>query len=143
MTARSPRSRATTGRSGIAATRLPNTVSRPPALEDSSMQTLTQLAPLRQLVHGWRVAGERIAFVPTMGNLHAGHASLLAAAHQHGRRVIASVFVNPLQFGPSEDYTAYPRTPEEDAEILESQGVDALFRPSVEEMYPGGSENTA
>jgi pantoate--beta-alanine ligase len=107
------------------------------------MQTLTQLAPLRQLVHGWKMAGERIAFVPTMGNLHAGHASLLAAAHRHGRRVIASVFVNPLQFGPSEDYTSYPRTPDEDAEILESQGVDALFRPSVEEMYPGGSENTA
>jgi len=107
------------------------------------MQTLTQLAPLRELVHGWKMAGERIAFVPTMGNLHSGHASLLGAAHLHGRRVIASVFVNPLQFGPSEDYTAYPRTPEEDAEILEGQGVDALFRPSVEEMYPDGSEQTA
>jgi pantoate--beta-alanine ligase len=107
------------------------------------MQTLTQLAALRELVHGWKMAGERIAFVPTMGNLHAGHASLLGAAHLHGRRVIASVFVNPLQFGPSEDYTAYPRTPDEDAEILEGQGVDALFRPSVEEMYPGGSEHTA
>jgi pantoate--beta-alanine ligase len=107
------------------------------------MQTLTQLAPLRELVHGWKMAGERIAFVPTMGNLHSGHASLLGAAHLHGRRVIASVFVNPLQFGPSEDYTAYPRTPDEDAEILEGQGVDALFRPSVEEMYPDGSEQTA
>ena len=107
------------------------------------MQTLTQLAPLRELVHGWKMAGERIAFVPTMGNLHTGHASLLGAAHLHGQRVIASVFVNPLQFGPSEDYAAYPRTPDEDAEILESQGVDALFRPSVEEMYPDGSENTA
>jgi pantoate--beta-alanine ligase len=107
------------------------------------MQTLTQLAPLRELVHGWKMAGERIAFVPTMGNLHAGHASLLASAHRHAKRVIASVFVNPLQFGPSEDYTSYPRTPDEDAAILESQGVDALFRPSVEEMYPEGSENTA
>jgi pantoate--beta-alanine ligase len=107
------------------------------------MQTLTQLAPLRELVHGWKMAGERIAFEPTMGNLHAGHASLLGAAHLHARRVIASVFVNPLQFGPSEDFTAYPRTPDEDAEILEAQGVDALLRPSVEEMYPGGSEQTA
>jgi pantoate--beta-alanine ligase len=89
------------------------------------------------------MAGERIAFVPTMGNLHAGHASLLAAAHLHGRRVIASVFVNPLQFGPSEDYASYPRTPDEDAALLDAQGVDALFLPTVDEMYPRGSEEAA
>ena len=88
------------------------------------------------------MAGERIAFVPTMGNLHAGHASLLAAAHHHGRRVVASVFVNPLQFGPNEDYAAYPRTPVEDAALLESQGVDALLLPEVEEMYPRGTETS-
>jgi pantoate--beta-alanine ligase len=102
------------------------------------MQTLTCIAELRALVHGWRMAGETIAFVPTMGNLHAGHASLLAAAHHHGRRVIASVFVNPLQFGPNEDYAAYPRTPDEDAALLTAQGVDVLLLPTVEEMYPRG-----
>jgi pantoate--beta-alanine ligase len=107
------------------------------------MQTLTQLAPLRELVHRWKASGERVAFVPTMGNLHAGHASLLGAAHLHGRRVVASVFVNPLQFGPSEDFSAYPRTPDDDGDILEAQGVDALFLPTIEEMYPRGSEKSA
>jgi pantoate--beta-alanine ligase len=107
------------------------------------MQTLTRIDPLRELVHGWKASGQRVAFVPTMGNLHAGHASLIGAAHLHGRRVVASVFVNPLQFGPSEDYSAYPRTPDDDAEILKAQGVDALFLPTVEEMYPRGSESAA
>lgn len=102
------------------------------------MRTLNRIADLRSLVQGWRMAGETIAFVPTMGNLHAGHASLLAAAHHHGRRVVASVFVNPLQFGPTEDYAAYPRTPDEDAALLAAQGVDALLLPTVEEMYPRG-----
>lgn len=102
------------------------------------MRTLNRIADLRALVQGWRMAGETIAFVPTMGNLHAGHASLLAAAHHHGRRVVASVFVNPLQFGPTEDYAAYPRTPDEDAPLLAAQGVDALLLPTVEEMYPRG-----
>ena len=102
------------------------------------MRTLNRIADLRALVQGWRMAGETIAFVPTMGNLHAGHASLLAAAHHHGGRVVASVFVNPLQFGPTEDYAAYPRTPDEDAALLAEQGVDALLLPTVEEMYPRG-----
>ena len=103
------------------------------------MQIVTRIADLRAIVHEWRMARESIAFVPTMGNLHAGHASLIGAAHLHGRRVVASVFVNPLQFGPSEDYTAYPRTPEEDSSLLDAQGVDVLFLPTVEEMYPLGS----
>jgi pantoate--beta-alanine ligase len=102
------------------------------------MQTVTRIEDMRALVRGWRMAGESIAFVPTMGNLHAGHASLLGAAHHHGRRVVASVFVNPLQFGPNEDYAAYPRTPEEDTALLTEQGVDALLLPTVEEMYPLG-----
>ena len=102
------------------------------------MQTITRIAEMRALVREWRTAGESIAFVPTMGNLHAGHASLIGAAHLHGRRVVASVFVNPLQFGPNEDYAAYPRTPDEDAALLEAQGVDVLFLPTVEEMYPQG-----
>ena len=102
------------------------------------MQTVTRIEDMRALVRGWRHDGESIAFVPTMGNLHAGHASLIGAAHHHGRRVVASVFVNPLQFGPNEDYTAYPRTPEEDSALLTGQGVDALLLPTVEEMYPLG-----
>jgi len=103
------------------------------------MRIITTIAELRAMVHGWRMAGESVAFVPTMGNLHAGHASLIGAAHLHGRRVVASVFVNPLQFGPNEDYNAYPRTPDEDAALLEEQGVDVLFLPTVAEMYPLGS----
>jgi len=70
------------------------------------MQTITRIDDLRALVREWRLARESIAFVPTMGNLHAGHASLIGAAHLHGRRVVASVFVNPLQFGPNEDFAA-------------------------------------
>ena len=102
------------------------------------MQTITRIADMRALVRDWRFAREGIAFVPTMGNLHAGHASLIGAAHLHGRRVVASVFVNPLQFGPNEDYAAYPRTPDEDTALLEAQGVDVLFLPTVDEMYPQG-----
>jgi len=103
------------------------------------MKIVTRIAELRAIVHGWRMAGESIAFVPTMGNLHAGHASLIGAAHLHGRRVVASVFVNPLQFGPNEDFNAYPRTPEDDTALLTGQGVDVLFLPTVAEMYPLGS----
>ena len=103
------------------------------------MQTITRIAELRDLVTHWRLGRESIAFVPTMGNLHLGHASLMAAAHLHGRRVISSIFVNPMQFGPSEDYTAYPRTLEDDEGLLREYGVDALFHPTVDEMYPQGS----
>ena len=106
------------------------------------MQTLTRIEELRELVTSWRLARERIAFVPTMGNLHMGHASLMAAAHLHGRRVISSVFVNPLQFGPSEDFSAYPRTLDDDAGMLEEYGMDALFHPTVDEMYPEGSKGS-
>jgi pantoate--beta-alanine ligase len=103
------------------------------------MQTITRIADLRDVVTNWRLGRESIAFVPTMGNLHLGHASLMAAAHLHGRRVISSIFVNPLQFGPSEDFSAYPRTPDDDGNLLREYGVDALFQPTVEEMYPQGS----
>lgn len=103
------------------------------------MQTITRIADLRALVREWRLARETIAFVPTMGNLHAGHASLVGAAHLHGNRVVASVFVNPLQFGPSEDFAAYPRTPADDSALLDELGVDVLFLPTVEEMYPKGT----
>ncbi len=103
------------------------------------MQTISSIAELRGIVREWRLARESIAFVPTMGNLHAGHASLVGAAHHHGRRVVASVFVNPLQFGPNEDFSAYPRTPDDDSALLAELGADVLFLPTVAEMYPKGT----
>ena len=103
------------------------------------MRIITTIADLRETVREWRLARESIAFVPTMGNLHAGHASLVGAAHLHGRRVVASVFVNPLQFGPNEDFAAYPRTPDEDFALLSELGADVLFLPTVAEMYPKGT----
>jgi len=107
------------------------------------METVTTVDAVRARVLQWRAAGLRVAFVPTMGNLHAGHMSLLAAARYRGDRVVASIFVNPLQFGPSEDYTAYPRTLLEDQQLLQEARCDLLFAPSVAEMYPhGGDQRT-
>lgn len=106
------------------------------------MLTVDQLDALRSNLNSWRRAGERIAFVPTMGNLHAGHHSLIALARERADRVVASVFVNPTQFGPNEDFSRYPRTPEADAEGLRAAGCDLLWLPSVETMYPYGADNT-
>jgi pantoate--beta-alanine ligase len=107
------------------------------------MQTVNTIDAVRSRIRDWRLSRLRIAFVPTMGNLHAGHMSLLEAAHQRGDRVVASIFVNPLQFGPSEDYTAYPRTLADDQTLLEQARCDLLFAPSVSEMYPtGGDQRT-
>ena len=102
------------------------------------IETITELAHLRERILGWRREGLRIGFVPTMGNLHAGHYSLVALARRHADRIISSVFVNPTQFGPSEDFTRYPRTPEADTSGLEAAGCDALWLPTVESMYPFG-----
>lgn len=104
------------------------------------MRIVHTVAELRAAVAAWRAAGERVAFVPTMGNLHAGHYSLVTLARQRARRVLASVFVNPTQFGPSEDYSRYPRTLEADAAGLAAHGCDLLYAPAVEEMYPFGVE---
>ncbi len=102
------------------------------------METVTALAALRGAVARFRAAGERVALVPTMGNLHRGHLALVARARAEARRVVVTVFVNPTQFGPGEDFAAYPRTPEADAGLLAAAGCDVLFLPPVAEVYPDG-----
>ena len=104
------------------------------------IETIVELAALRERIGGWKRAGLRVGFVPTMGNLHAGHHSLVRLAREHADRVVASVFVNPTQFGPNEDFSRYPRTPEADAIGLERAGCDVLWLPSVETMYPYGAD---
>ncbi len=104
------------------------------------MKTIEALEDLREQVRTWRGAGERVAFVPTMGNLHAGHLTLIAEARALAPRVVASIFVNPMQFGPAEDLDAYPRTLARDRELLEAAGCDLLFAPDVATVYLRGSE---
>ncbi len=100
-----------------------------------------------QIIHtineltAWRNQQEKIAFVPTMGNLHAGHLALVKAAKEHAEHVVVSIFVNPLQFGQGEDYTSYPRTLQEDADKLIECGVDVLFAPNVDELYPHSTQD--
>ena len=103
------------------------------------METVALVEDLRTRVGAWRRAGQRIGFVPTMGNLHAGHHALVGLARGSCDRVVTSVFVNPLQFGPREDFGRYPRTLQADAEGLAAD-CDLLFAPPVEEMYPRGVE---
>jgi pantoate--beta-alanine ligase len=107
------------------------------------IETVTELSRLRAVVNGWKREGLRVALVPTMGNLHAGHYSLVTLARQYADRVVSSVFVNPTQFGPNEDFTRYPRTPEADTSGLEQAGCDVLWLPTVESMYPFGIELAA
>ena len=100
------------------------------------------VADLRAQVTAWKQAGERVALVPTMGALHDGHLSLITLAKTKADRVVASVFVNPTQFGPNEDFDSYPRDEARDAELLASAGCDLLFAPSVGEMYAPGFATT-
>lgn len=100
------------------------------------MIILEQIAALRAQVSAWKRAGQRVAFVPTMGNLHAGHISLIALAQQHAERVVCSIFVNPLQFGAGEDFATYPRTLDADSAQLRAAGTDLLFVPDVQTIYP-------
>ena len=107
-----------------------------------ALVTVRSAADVRAAVRRWRSAGESVAFVPTMGNLHDGHVSLAALAAGECDRVIASIFVNPTQFGPSEDFAAYPRTLADDMARLDSaRTVDLLFAPDLSEIYPFGLEH--
>ena len=100
------------------------------------MQTVHTITELRARVAAWKRAGERVAFVPTMGNLHRGHLHLVERARELAPRTVASIFVNPTQFGPNEDFAGYPRTLDDDSRQLAAVGLDLLFAPGVAEMYP-------
>lgn len=103
-------------------------------------EVTTDPAGLRRQAREWRAAGQRVALVPTMGNLHAGHLALVEQARATADRVIVSIFVNPLQFGPDEDYADYPRVLDADRERLGGLGVDLVFAPTPETLYPLGLE---
>jgi pantoate--beta-alanine ligase len=104
------------------------------------MEVVTTTAKVRERVRAWQREGLRVAFVPTMGNLHPGHVSLIEAARRYGDRFVASIFVNPMQFGPNEDFAHYPRTPTADERMLAEAGCSLMFMPDVAEIYPSGSE---
>ncbi len=108
------------------------------SLDSSSLKICTTIHEMRSASRALRRAGKRLGFVPTMGALHEGHLSLVRAARAGSDVVAASIFVNPTQFGANEDLAKYPRTFESDCEMLEREGVELLFVPAVEEMYPAG-----
>lgn len=114
-------------------------------LENPMSPVKTQVLECVDAVRLWRrsatISGERVGFVPTMGALHEGHLALMRAARKECDRVVASVFVNPLQFAPHEDFSKYPRTFERDLELMGYEGVDAVFYPNEKEMYPEGRES--
>ncbi|MEO1202358.1 MAG: pantoate--beta-alanine ligase [Pseudomonadota bacterium] len=105
------------------------------------MQIIQNLDELREQLREWRAADEHIALVPTMGNLHPGHASLVELARQHSERVVVSVYVNPTQFGEGEDFDEYPRTLERDTRRLKTVSADVLFVPADDVVYPFGHDN--
>lgn len=105
------------------------------------MQLITTISDIREQVAKARQQHQRIALVPTMGNLHEGHLTLVREARRHADVVVASIFVNPTQFGPNEDYDRYPRTLESDRQQLADSGCDLLFAPTAQEIYPNGLEN--
>ena len=102
------------------------------------MKVVDSIASLRALIGEWKRQGSSVGFVPTMGNLHDGHLKLVKRAKAHNDKVIISIFVNPMQFGANEDLDAYPRTIEDDKAKLIGEGADAVFLPSVQDMYPAG-----
>ncbi|NEU10656.1 pantoate--beta-alanine ligase [Methylobacterium sp. BTF04] len=103
-----------------------------------SVPVFDAVAPLQAQVAAWRAGQERLVLVPTMGALHAGHLALMARARTIGTRVVASIFVNPTQFGPNEDFSRYPRNTEADLALLAQAGVDAAYLPEASAMYPAG-----
>ena len=102
------------------------------------MQLIEKITEMRETAVRLHQEGKRLAFLPTLGALHAGHATLIRLARENADIVIVSAFVNPLQFGPSEDFVKYPRTPAADAAFCEKEGVDILFTPATDEMFPRG-----
>ncbi|HQT03589.1 MAG TPA: pantoate--beta-alanine ligase [Thiotrichales bacterium] len=106
-------------------------------------QLIHQLAHWRDIRQQWQDSSQRIAFVPTMGNLHEGHFSLVKLAQQHADKVVVSIFVNPLQFGPNEDFDRYPRTLDADVQALRQLGVDVVFAPDMDEVYPDRSSDAS
>jgi pantoate--beta-alanine ligase len=109
-----------------------------PSTIEIALPIFRTVSELRRTVKQWQGQGLRVALVPTMGALHAGHMALVTRARQLADRAIASVFVNPRQFGPQEDFASYPRNESQDASMLARQGAQGLYAPSVEEMYPDG-----
>jgi pantoate--beta-alanine ligase len=108
----------------------------------NSVTIVRDVATLRAMVAAWRAAGERIALVPTMGALHAGHLSLVEEAKRRAGRTVLSIFVNPTQFGPGEDFGSYPRSVARDVEAFAAAGGDLVFAPEVETVYPAGFATT-
>ncbi len=106
------------------------------------MRVISTVAEMQAACRELRQSGKSLGLVPTMGALHQGHLSLIRAARAHNPAVAASIFVNPLQFGPNEDFSKYPRTFERDCQLLEAEKVDLVFAPSNEEMYPEGASTT-
>ena len=106
------------------------------------MQTVRQLSALAAALGPWRQAGHTVALVPTMGALHAGHLALVTEARSRAERVVATIFVNPLQFGANEDLDRYPRQEARDAQLLEASGCDLLWVPGVEDLFPPGFATT-
>lgn len=102
------------------------------------MKIVTTIKEVRENVSAWKKAGQSVALVPTMGYLHEGHGSLITRAHAENDKVVVSIFVNPMQFGPGEDLASYPRDLEKDAKLCEALGADLIFHPQPEEMYTPG-----
>ncbi len=113
-------------------------MSAPAPRQDRALPTVRTVSDLRAVVGGWQRAGERVALVPTMGALHRGHLALVERGRALCRRVVTSLFVNPTQFGPNEDFSRYPRDEAADAALLTGAGCDLLYAPGVSEMYPDG-----
>lgn len=105
------------------------------------MKHFRSIAELQAALDEWRGRGQAIGFVPTMGNLHGGHMTLIELVRRETDRTVVSIYVNPLQFGMDEDFAGYPRTPHEDQALLRNAGVDVLFEPLTEEIYPLGQES--